>query len=215
MTQQLTLEFAPPADISTSVDITKPLFSFDIEEKQMNGENVSLINARNLHSQLQVRCDYSTWIKTRLQEFSFIENQDFIIIDEACLITIDVAKHLAIVEENEMGNKARRYFLEVEKKFKESNIIYKMISHDLLEIPKEFNIIPDEFLDISVKMTTGLNFNKTDGIPKSTINFINEYVLNKKAVPARINKLMPIMNIAKCSFETFKNLINILDQAND
>lgn len=40
------------------------------------------VNARNLHQALKVGRDFSTWIKSRLQGVNFIEEQDFIIVQE-------------------------------------------------------------------------------------------------------------------------------------
>ncbi len=91
-----------------------------------------LCDARKLHEFLQVGRDYSNWIKDRIEEYGFQENQDFISFRQngrkpqggrpstEYHITLDMAKELAMVERNEQGRAARRYFIECEKKLHEA-----------------------------------------------------------------------------------------------
>ena len=106
-----------------------------ISETEINGVLIKTVSARDLHSHLEVGKDFSTWIKNRIEKYDFIENQDFII-DSPNLgnqtegrggdrrsieyhITLDMAKELSMVENNEQGRLARRYFIECEKKLRE------------------------------------------------------------------------------------------------
>ncbi|WP_264148828.1 antA/AntB antirepressor family protein [Mannheimia pernigra] len=43
------------------------------------------INARNLHQALKVRRDFSNWIKSRLNGADFIEEQDFITVQNSSI----------------------------------------------------------------------------------------------------------------------------------
>lgn len=95
-----------------------------------------LCDARKLHEFLQVSSRFTTWITRRIEEYSFQENQDFIFASQnweakkgrgghnkvEYHITLDMAKELAMVERNEQGRAARRYFIECEKKLHESLI---------------------------------------------------------------------------------------------
>ncbi|MCA2020260.1 antA/AntB antirepressor family protein, partial [Escherichia coli] len=92
-------------------------------------ETTLLCNARDLHAFLGVGKMFAHWIKDRLGEYGFVENQDFVI---ACQnwqakgrgghnrkdyhLTLDTAKELAMVERNEKGRQIRRYFIECERK---------------------------------------------------------------------------------------------------
>lgn len=93
-----------------------------------------LCDARKLHEFLQIGRDYSNWIKSRIEEYGFQENQDYLIARQIGRaknqgrgghnkveyhITLDMAKELAMVERNEQGRAARRYFIECEKKLNE------------------------------------------------------------------------------------------------
>lgn len=100
----------------------------NITTATINNEEVNAVNARELHDKLGVKRDFSNWIKDRLEGFT--EGQDFTVakigdgknrgrfapIDY--IISLDVAKHIAMLERNEQGRKIRQYFIEVEKEFR-------------------------------------------------------------------------------------------------
>ena len=50
---------------------------FQISETEINGTLTKTVNARDLHSFLESKQDFSTWIKNRIEKYDFIENQDF------------------------------------------------------------------------------------------------------------------------------------------
>ena len=102
-----------------------PIYENETKEK--------LINARELHRALNCNTKFADWIKRRIKYYKFVENDDFIrllkfekgdekgfgnkkIIDY--YLTMDTAKELCMVENNETGRKIRKYFIEVEKRYK-------------------------------------------------------------------------------------------------
>lgn len=103
----------------------------NITTATINNEEVNAVNARELHDKLGSKRDFSNWIKDRLEGFT--EGQDFTVakIGECFatgkggktrkieyVISLDVAKHIAMLERNEQGRKIRQYFIEVEKEFR-------------------------------------------------------------------------------------------------
>ncbi|EEO7834143.1 phage antirepressor Ant [Salmonella enterica] len=96
----------------------------------ISNESALLCNARDLHSFLAVGKVFAAWITSRLEEYEFIENQDYILLSNSGKqtsgrgghnrkdyhLTLDTAKELAMVERNEKGRQIRRYFIECEKK---------------------------------------------------------------------------------------------------
>lgn len=95
-----------------------------------NEKKERLVNARELHSIMKVGKDFTTWIKDRIKKYYFIENEDYIltltkigerqnVIKHEYYLTINMAKELAMVENNQTGRKIRRYFIEVEKRYRE------------------------------------------------------------------------------------------------
>lgn len=86
-----------------------------------------IVDGRELHEFLKVATRYNDWIKSRVEKYGFVENEDFSTLTEILVnggkqnnhtLKLDVAKELAMVENNDQGRKARRYFIEVEKKLK-------------------------------------------------------------------------------------------------
>lgn len=100
--------------------------------KISTGENGNqVVSARELHKFLESKQEFANWIKNRIDKYGFVENQDFEVFDnfinnpsggrplKEYALTIDMAKELAMVEGNEKGKQARRYFIECEKKLRE------------------------------------------------------------------------------------------------
>ena len=76
---------------------------------------------------LKSKREFSTWIKDRIKKYGFLENQDFCSLPNFVErekggsvridyhISLDMAKELAMVENNAMGRQIRRYFIACEK----------------------------------------------------------------------------------------------------
>jgi len=88
------------------------------------------VNARELHKFLGIGKDFSTWIKNRVKQYDFVLGQDFAltftktgerknVTARDYHISLDMAKELSMVERNEEGKKARKYFIECERKSQE------------------------------------------------------------------------------------------------
>lgn len=87
------------------------------------------VDGRELHEFLGVGRDFSTWIKDKIEKYGFIEGMDFSPksgktsdggrprIDYE--LSIDMAKELCMVENNEKGRQARKYFIECERRLKQ------------------------------------------------------------------------------------------------
>ncbi|EFA8916184.1 TPA: antA/AntB antirepressor family protein [Escherichia coli] len=95
----------------------------------IDNETTLLVNARDLHTFLGVGKRFASWITERIEEYGFVENQDYIAISQKREIgygrgkkdyhlTLDTAKETAMVERNEKGRQIRRYFIECEKKLR-------------------------------------------------------------------------------------------------
>lgn len=109
-----------------------------IEIKEVNGKK--LVSARDLHEFLESKQEFTNWIKNRIKQYGFVENEDFTI-DKFIMrktwkhdyiISIDMAKELSMVEQNAKGREARKYFIECEKQLKE--ISEPKSNLDLLEL---------------------------------------------------------------------------------
>ena len=49
-----------------------------LQPQTINGNAIETVSARELHSFLESKQDFSTWIKNRIEKYEFVENQDFI-----------------------------------------------------------------------------------------------------------------------------------------
>lgn len=95
--------------------------------KDENGNSV--VSGRDLHEFLEVNEKYTQWFN-RMMGYGFTENVDFISFSEKTeklggrpkidhALTLDMAKEISMIQRTEKGKQARRYFIEVEKAFKE------------------------------------------------------------------------------------------------
>ena len=99
-----------------------------IKIEERNGAQA--VSARDLHDALGVKKDFSSWIKERISKYGFAETQDFEVFTEfgenpnggrptiEYALSIDMAKELAMVENNEKGRVIRKYFIEKEQEAK-------------------------------------------------------------------------------------------------
>ncbi|HDZ4368253.1 TPA: antA/AntB antirepressor family protein [Campylobacter jejuni] len=106
------------------------------------GAEINSANAREIFQFLNSEQEYANWIKNRISHYDFIENQDYIIElvytkgrpRKEYYVTLDMAKELCMVENNEKGRQARRYFIECEKRLKnlEQEKMQKLAFHQSL-----------------------------------------------------------------------------------
>ena len=101
-----------------------------------NNDGRTVVNARDLHEFLESRKDFSSWIKDRIERYDLTENEDYVVFTEfgenskggrpkkEYALTLDAAKELSMVEGNEKGKQARKYFIACEKKLKGENPSY-------------------------------------------------------------------------------------------
>ena len=102
-----------------------------LNQSSINGELQQTVNARELHAFLQSKQDFSTWIKNRIEKYGFLENQDFVRFHKKMeannatmieyYITLDMAKEVAMIENNEKGRDVRQYFITCEKQAKQAS----------------------------------------------------------------------------------------------
>lgn len=93
----------------------------------INHEEVNSVNARELHIALELKKDFSHWIKNQINRAELVENVDYLThalkgvggkfdkIDY--ILTLDSAKHIAMMSQSKKAKEVRNYFIEVEKEY--------------------------------------------------------------------------------------------------
>ncbi|WP_375663809.1 antA/AntB antirepressor family protein [Bartonella sp. CL63NXGY] len=104
-------------------------YLININQTQIDGELVQTVNARDLHAFLEVKTSFKDWIIRRIKECKFKEDHDFCsFLSESSggrpskdyALTLDMAKHLSMIERNDKGHEAREYFIECERRAKQA-----------------------------------------------------------------------------------------------
>jgi phage anti-repressor protein len=122
--------------------MAKDVVPIEIQPRAIGGEEVNAVDARQLHEWLEVGKYFSDWFRQRVRQYGFVEGVDYVqIASQFCeakrggqnrrdfTLSIDMAKELAMVERTERGRQARRYFIECERRARES----VATQHDLME----------------------------------------------------------------------------------
>lgn len=175
---------------------------FTIELKQVENSIIpiyekeggeQLINARELFYALrgkETKTKFADWIKERLIKYQFIENIDYICFRNFTkanrygnkttieyYLTIDTSKELCMIENNDNGRKIRRYFIEVEKRYRKIVLEKPNNIYDFMRIALN-QIEENEKRLIKVEKVTYKNNKEIESI-KSKIDVIiqNNYCL--------------------------------------
>jgi len=118
-----------------------------INKSKLNEKQFNTVNARELWEFLGSKQQFIDWMKNRIAKYGFLESQDFVSFHKFMKrgkagatrvteyhISIDMAKELAMVENNDRGRQIRRYFIDCEKKLQTiAPKTYKEAVKDLLE----------------------------------------------------------------------------------
>lgn len=128
------------------------------------GEKV--VYGSELHEVLGVKSRYREWIDRRLTDIDAVEYEDFEAAEISApsgqtkkdhIIKLDTAKEMAMLERNEKGKQVRRYFIQVEKKFKTGKPksaleMLQLQSQALFEVNEKVDTVKQELDDFKQDM---------------------------------------------------------------
>lgn len=159
------------------------IINIKVIQKSIDNEKKRFVNARELHKWLKVGKFFANWIKDRIDKYDFVENLDYfitvanfgngvrkrtdgILVDKKTgkvmpieyILTIDMAKEVAMLENNGLGKKVRKYFIKTEESFKQ-------VMRTALENPKFVNQLSKEFKETRAE-TKNYRKDFTDSIKK-------------------------------------------------
>ena len=124
-----------------------------------NGQQ--LASGRELHNFLEVGTRYNDWINRIIEKYNFIENKDFIAITQKRvtaqgnetefdnhLMTIAMAKEIAMVANTEKGKQARIYFIKCEEAWNSPEMILaranQIQSHMIEDYTKKIELLENK-----------------------------------------------------------------------
>ena len=191
----------------------------------IGGQNVlGIDDARNLHECLGVGRDFSTWIQKRITRYSFVEGVDYQYFDspkrgnqklshggdrksKTYSLTLDMAKELAMVENNEKGRLIRRYFIWCENQLRNQSKTLSPIQYGGITksvVNKAVAILRKDF----EKVYRDVEFLKTGFDPSAA--FVTYYkpiiaVLKEKNVPQKGRRTLS----CRCSGRIHRYLIRM------
>lgn len=127
--------------------------------EDMSGIETMCFYATELHAALKVGSNFSTWFNRRVTDYGFIENIDY----KTCIptlksefqhggqnkkeyiITVSMAKELAMVEKNQTGKDARKYFIDIERELQK--IIKAQQPIQIAQIKSNIELAQQRFQD--------------------------------------------------------------------
>ena len=120
----------------------------NISQNRIGDNTVNSVSARELHTRLEVKKDYSDWIKVQVKRGMFDKHIDYIVLwsdplkgvailsetellkkfksvqqatasgwQSDYILTLDTAKHIALMSETQKGKEVRNYFVEIEARY--------------------------------------------------------------------------------------------------
>lgn len=140
--------------------------------KVINENNQLTVLARDLHEFLELGTKFNDWFK-RMLKYGFDENIDYVAVTQKKVtaqgnkseyidyqLTLDMAKEISMIQRNEKGKQARRYFIETEKKYQasESRLLemvdkrLSLMENQVSSLQKELKVLKIESGDTEQKI---------------------------------------------------------------
>lgn len=178
------------------------------------------IDARELHEKLDVQTRFDIWLNRRIEDYGFALNRDFCTnlsksTGGRCAteysLTIDMGKELAMLENNEKGRMVRKYFIAVEKAFRQTNaikLVSKEVRRELTDALRDSGLNEKmhgfgykTFTDLVYKMVIGMSakqFRVALNLPKDAN--VREYISEfQRQQVAKIERA--IQSFIDCGFD--------------
>jgi phage anti-repressor protein len=97
-----------------------------ISSEVIGTQKLNSVNARDLHKTLEIKKDFSDWIKVQIKRAGLQININYIIFDSKSngrpireyIFTTESAKHIAMMSQGKKASEVRDYFIQIEEKYK-------------------------------------------------------------------------------------------------
>lgn len=164
------------------------------------------VDARALYEALGSQRQFGNWITNRLRQLNAEESLDYQVFNKFVknlqggrpskeyIVSLDIAKHIAMMEGTKRGKEVRKYFIECEKKYKEMNKGVSKLPSTYLEALKELVKTEEQRLLLEAENTvikhsentyTATQLAKDFGLPSA--QFLND-ILHKERIQYKKGK---------------------------
>jgi len=99
-----------------------------INSRQVGSDLISTISGRELHAELGVGKDFTSWAKAQIKRGRFVENRDYVVLTQKgeqlasgtkwmteYHFTLEAGKHIGMMSGTDRGFEVREYFIECER----------------------------------------------------------------------------------------------------
>jgi len=186
-----------------------------ISQSKINGAEVNSVNARNIHEYLEVKTPFSMWIDRAIKKYSFMDGEDFtthtFVNGKATqidfIVTLDMAKELAMLENNSKGRETRKYFIAIEKEHIKTTLklptTYKEALLELIAKEEKIELLELTKAHINNKKTATAMNTASQAIKK--VNKL-EIELDKSKEYCTIKRMTMINHGQKFSFKLLREI---------
>lgn len=172
--------------------------------RQLGGETVNTVNARDLYNWLEIKGDYNLWIKRAIKRANLIEDIDFIIylsVENSKMgrrphehhLTFDAAKQVAMMSSATKGHETRLWFIQKEKELdtlKQQHIQVKNPANQLiidaiirLDAVEQQAEAARQEAETAQKAANAANENANRALESQLFSTVAEYVYSNKLQP--------------------------------
>ena len=131
-----------------------------VTKNEIGNAELNSVNSREIHNYLQVKTPFSMWIQRAISKYDFKENIDYTVLknekklnDGVCrpftdyIVTMDMAKELAMLENNPKGRETRKYFIACEKELQKTDLsLNTTILIELSKLNQEIKDLKNQFV---------------------------------------------------------------------
>ena len=135
-----------------------------IQPNTIGAEEVNSVNARDIHTYLEVKTRFNDWIQRAIKKYDFVEGEDYLVlkneyelkgqkrVSKEYIVTLDMAKELSMLENNKKGKETRKYFIQMEKEA----VAQLQTPNDTNAVMIEMMKMQQQFMEVQLKQTDAI-----------------------------------------------------------
>jgi phage anti-repressor protein len=196
-------------------------------------EEQNSINARDLHTNLKIKKDFSNWIKSQISTLGLEQNIDYIVFAQKgekggrpskdYIITLDTAKHISMASRTAKGKEVRQYFIQAEKKLKEVGTVQNLtpVINTMLEMMSVQTKLLEKLVDNQEAQVKTISKEQMKKIRANTyiiagiIREVDPYMLETEIMRrlyTELNSRMGVTSYYDIAAQDFEEVIKLQDR---